>query len=82
MDRTQLLERIRTHGREMVDEFLPSGANRELEELIGERRHEINADAYRVFVSLRALLRNHGVAGCESDSEAGQIMALLNSCPA
>lgn len=78
MDRSDLLDRIRVNGRDIIDEFLPSGANAELEGLIGERRHEINAEAFLMFVSVRALLRGSGMPSCESDSEAGQIMALLN----
>lgn len=80
MDRVKLLELVRTHGRELVDEFLPPGANCKLEELINERRLEVDVNAYRVFVSLGALLQNqHGVRGCESNAEAGKIMALLRN---
>jgi len=79
MNRAQLLEQIRTHGRELVDEFLPSSANIDLEALIGERRHEVDADAYRLFVSVRAILCEEGMHRCETATEAGQIMALLNS---
>lgn len=79
MDRNDLLRRIRVNGREVVDEFLPSDANTELEGLIGDRRHEVNAEAFLMFVSVRALLRGSGMPSCESDCEAGQIMALLNA---
>ena len=78
MDRYDLLRRIRVDGRELVDEFLPSGANAELEGLIGEGRQEVDAEAFLMFVSVRALLRGSGMPSCESDFEAGQIIALLN----
>lgn len=32
-----------------------------------------------MFVSIRALLRKGGTASCDSDREAGEIMALLNA---
>lgn len=45
--------------------------------VILDRRHEIDEDAFLMFFSIRALLRKGGMASCESDQEAGQIMALL-----
>jgi hypothetical protein len=78
MNRCDLLERIRVNGLDVVDEFLPSDANAELEGLIGDRRHEVNAQEFLMFVSVRALLHRSGMASCESDCEVGQIMALLN----
>ncbi|MBB3258487.1 hypothetical protein F4827_003355 [Paraburkholderia bannensis] len=80
MDRIHLLEQIRIRARELVEEFLPSSANLDLEAIIGERRQEVDADAYRLFVSVRAILREEGMPDCETATEAGQIMALLNSC--
>lgn len=82
MDRNDLLKRIRVSGGDVIDEFLPSGADAELEGLIGDRRHEVDAQAFRMFVSVRALLRESGLPGCESDCEAGQIMAQLSRCAA
>jgi hypothetical protein len=79
MGRNDLLERIRRNGSGLVDQFLPSGAQAELNGLIRDRRHEIDADAFLMFVSIRALLRERGMAGCESDREAGQIMAMLTT---
>ncbi|CAD6553297.1 hypothetical protein LMG27952_05423 [Paraburkholderia hiiakae] len=78
MNRRDLLRRIRVNGVDVVDEFLPSDANAELESLIGDRRHEVNAEAFLMFVSVRAMLHGSGMPSCESDCEAGQIMALLN----
>lgn len=79
MNRDDLLERIRVCGRDIVDEFLPEDANVDLDNLIGDHRHEVDADAYRLFVSLRALLRDSGMSSCESDCEAGQVLALFYS---
>lgn len=79
MDRNDLLEWIRRNGAGFVDQFLPSGAQAELDGLIRDRRHEVDADAFLMFVSVRALLRERGMAGCESDCEAGQIMAMLTT---
>jgi hypothetical protein len=79
MNRNDLLNRIRQDGADMIDRFLPSGARAELESVLGDRRHEVDADAWLMFMSIRALLRKDGMASCESDSEAGQIMALLKT---
>jgi hypothetical protein len=46
--------------------------------VIRDGRHEVDSDAYLMFVSIRALLRKGGMASCDSDRQAGQIMALLN----
>ncbi len=45
--------------------------------VILDRRHEIDEDAFLMFLSIRALLCKGEMASCESDQEAGQIMALL-----
>ncbi|MCP3727704.1 hypothetical protein M3I53_32055 [Paraburkholderia sp. CNPSo 3272] len=79
MNRNDLLRRIQVRGRDIIDEFFPSDANADLDSLIGDRRHEVDPQAYRMFVAVRALLRESGMPSCESDCEAGQIMALLNS---
>lgn len=79
MNRNDLLKTIRRDGSGIVDEFLPSGATAELDGMIGERRHEVDADAFLMFVSIRALLRERGMTSCESDREAGLIMAMLNA---
>lgn len=79
MQRNDLLEWIRRNGSGLVDQFLPPGALAELNSVIHDRRHEINVDAFVMFVSIRALLREHGMASCESDCEAGQIMAMLST---
>ena len=79
MDRNDLLKRIQRDGSGVVDQFLPSGAQAELEGVIRDRRHEVDAHAFLMFVSIRALLRERGMATCESDQEAGQIMAMLNT---
>ena len=79
MDRSNLLRWIQRDGSGLVDRFLPSGARAELEDVIRHGRHEVNADAYLMFISVRALLRKDGMASCDSDREAGQIMALLNA---
>ncbi|CAN0624764.1 conserved protein of unknown function [Burkholderia multivorans] len=77
MYRNDLLRRIRSNGAGVVEQFLPSDALDELDYVIRDHRHEVNTDAFLMFVSVRALLRNSGMASCESDREAGQIMALL-----
>ena len=79
MNRANLLRWIQRDGSGLVDRFLPSGARAELEGVIRDGRHEVNADAYLMFISVRALLRKDGMASCDSDREAGQIMALLNA---
>ncbi|RKP43387.1 hypothetical protein [Trinickia fusca] len=79
MDRADLLRWIRCDGSGIVDRFLPLGARAELEGVIRDGRHEVDADAYLMFVSIRALLCKDGMTSCESDREAGQIMALLNA---
>ena len=79
MNRNELLNTIRRNGSGIVDEFLPSGAQAELDGVIDDRRHEVNADAFLMFVSIRALLRERGMTSCESDREAGLIMAMLNA---
>ncbi|TDV36113.1 hypothetical protein C7405_10414 [Paraburkholderia caballeronis] len=78
MNRSDLLKRIRLNGSGVVDQFLPSEAGAELERVIRDHRHEVDSDAFLMFVSIRALLRKDGMASCESDNEAGQIMAMLN----
>ncbi|OLL30068.1 hypothetical protein BTH42_19120 [Burkholderia sp. SRS-W-2-2016] len=79
MDRSELLKWIRRDGSGLIDRFLPSGALAELEDVILNGRHEVDADAYLMFVSISALLRKDGMASCDSDREAGRIMALLNT---
>jgi hypothetical protein len=79
MDRTDLLTWIRRDGSGIVDRFLPVGARAELDNVISDGRHEVDSDAYLMFVSIRALLRRDGMASCDSDREAGEIMALLNA---
>lgn len=76
-NRNDLLKRIRHNGAALVDQFLPSGAEAELEGVLRDRHHEVDAEAFLMFVSVRALLRERGMASCESDREAGQIMAML-----
>ena len=79
MDRSNVLSWIQRDGSGLVDRFLPSGARAELEGVIRDGRHEVDADAYLMFISVRALLRKDGMASCDSDREAGQIMALLSA---
>lgn len=79
MGRTELLKWIRQDGSNIVDRFLPLEARAELDGVIHDGRHEVDADAYLMFVSVRALLRKDGMASYDSDREAGQIMALLNA---
>jgi len=74
MQRNDLLEWIRRNGSGLVDQF-----QAELDSVIHDRRHEVDADAFLMFVSIRALLRERGMASCESDCEAGQIMAMLST---
>lgn len=79
MDRSDLLTWIRRDGSGIVDRFLPLGARAELENVIRDGRHEVDSDAYLMFVSIRALLSGDGMGSCDSDREAGHIMALLNA---
>lgn len=79
MNTNDLLNRIRRDGVGMIDRFLPSGARAELDSVLDDGRHEVDADAWLMFMSIRALLRSDGMPSCESDREAGRIMALLNT---
>jgi len=79
MDKDDLLQWIRRNGSGIVDEFLPAGAEAELEGVIDDRRHEVDTDAFLMFVSIRALLRERGLPSVESDREAGRLMAMLNT---
>ena len=79
MSRSDLLDRIRHDSSGIVEGFLPVNAPAELESVIRDGRHEVNAQAWIMFMSIRALLREDGMASCESDGEAAQIMALLNA---
>ncbi|MGF6674237.1 hypothetical protein [Paraburkholderia tuberum] len=79
MERNDLLKWIRCNGDDIVDQFLPPGARGELDSLIHDRRHEIDAGAFLMFMSIRTLLCERGMASCESDREAGQIMAMLST---
>ena len=77
MDRNELLKWIRCNGSGIVDQFLPSGAQAELEGVISDHRHEVDENAFLMFVSIRAALRGRGMTSSESDLEAGQLMAML-----
>ncbi|KVO61199.1 hypothetical protein [Burkholderia stagnalis] len=77
MNRKDLLKWIRHDGSGVIEQFLPFDARAELDGVILDRRHEIDEDAFLMFFSIRALLCKGGMASCESDQEAGQIMALL-----
>ncbi|GLU31997.1 hypothetical protein WKR88_07605 [Trinickia caryophylli] len=79
MRRDDLLEWIKNDGGELVDRYLPSGAEAELERVIRDQRHEVHTDAFLMFMSIRSLLRERGMQSCESDREAGKIMAQLNA---
>jgi hypothetical protein len=78
MNRDDLMNWIRRNGSGVVDEFLPSGAQAELDGIMHDRRHEVDQGAFLMFMSIRALLCERGMASCESDREAGQIMAMLH----
>jgi len=77
MNRKDLLKWIRHDGAGVIEQLLPFDARAELDGVILDRRHEIDEDAFLMFFSIRALLRKGGMASCESDQEAGQIMAPL-----
>ena len=79
MNRNDLLKRIRHNGSGVIEQFLPSDARAELNDVIHDRRHEVDTDTFLMFMSVRALLRERGMPSCESDQEAGQIMALLKA---
>lgn len=52
MDRMDLLKWVRRDGPGIVDRFLPSGARAELDGVIRDGRHEIDENAYLMFVSI------------------------------
>lgn len=79
MDRHAILKQIRRNGAGVVAQFLPSGAHDELEGVIRDRRHEVDPEAFLMFVSIRALLGKRGMPSRASDCEAGWIMAMLNT---
>ena len=79
MRRNELLDLIRHDGAGIIDRFLPSGARAELDSVIGAGHREVDAHAWLMFMSVRALLRNGGMPRCESDCEAGHVMALLTA---
>ncbi len=79
MGRNELLDLIRNDGTGIIDRFLPSGARAELESVIRDGHRNVDANAWLMFMSVRALLRNDGMPTCESDWEAGHVMALLNA---
>lgn len=78
MDKNDQLKRIRYNGSAVIEQFLPAGARAELEDVIRSRRHEVDTNEFLMFMSIRALLREDGMQSCESNREAGEIMALLN----
>lgn len=43
------------------------------------RREEVNSNEFLMFSAIRELPQRGGMASCESDQEAGQIMALLKA---
>lgn len=77
MNRKDLLKWIRRDGSGVIEQVLRYDARAEMDGVILDRRHEIDEDAFLMFFSIRALLRKGGMASCESDQEAGQIMARL-----
>lgn len=79
MNRDDLMKRIRQNGSGVVDEFLPPGAQAELDGIMRDRRHEVDQGAFLMFMSIRALLCERGMTSCESDREAGRIMAMLHA---
>lgn len=79
MGRNELLDLIRQDGTGIIDRFLPSGARAELERAIRDSHRNVDADAWLMFMSIRALLRNRGMPSCESDWEASHLMVLLNA---
>lgn len=79
MDKTELFNRIRRDGSDLIDEFLPAGAQAQLEFVIEDGRQQVDADAFLMFVSVRAALRKRGMSEHASDCEAACMMAQLNS---
>ncbi|KWC82356.1 hypothetical protein E9536_14560 [Burkholderia sp. LS-044] len=77
MNRNDLLKWIQRNGSGVIEQFLPYDARAEMDGVILDRRHEIDEDAFPMFFSICALLRKGGTASCESDQEAGRIMARL-----
>ena len=79
MRRNELLALIRHDGTSVIEQFLPPDARAELGSVIRDGHREVDAHAWLMFMSIRALLRNGGMPSCESDCEAGHVMALLNA---
>ncbi|PLZ01520.1 hypothetical protein CY652_15515 [Burkholderia sp. WAC0059] len=70
MGRNERLKRIRRNGSGLVEQFLPTGARDELADVIRDRRPEIDTASFPMFLSIRVLLREYGMANCEPDREA------------
>lgn len=71
-----MLKWIRNDGSAIVEQYLPSSANVELDESLVGRRHDVDMNVFLMFDAVRALLWQHGMGPFESDREAGRIMAL------
>jgi hypothetical protein len=78
MSRDELVDYLKRGRTDLVLLHLPCDARKKLEALISDQRYEVDSEAYLVFSSVRALLRSHGMSDCESDREAGQVIAHLN----
>lgn len=74
MFRSDLLKCIRHDGPRVVEQVLPSDARAELNGTIRDRRHKIDENAFLMFVSIRAVLRESEMVSCELNLEVGQIM--------
>jgi hypothetical protein len=79
MKRNDLLTLIQDDGRAVVEQFLPQDAAAGLLGILRARREEVNSNEFLMFSAIRELLQRGGMASCESDQEAGQIMALLKA---
>lgn len=78
MSRDELVNYLRRGGTDLVRLHLPCDARKKLDTLISDGRYQVDTEAYLVFSSVRALLRSGGMPDCESDRDAGQVIAHLN----
>lgn len=78
MSRDELVDYVRRGGTDLVRLHLPCDARKNLDALLSDQRYRVDTEAYLVFSSIRALLRSGGMPDCESDREAGQVIAHLN----
>ncbi|HTJ92089.1 MAG TPA: hypothetical protein VL424_03140 [Pararobbsia sp.] len=78
MSRDDLVEQLKAGEPDLIWQHLPSDAREKLDAVLSDQRYEVDARAFLMFSSVRALLRADGMTSCESDLEAGRVIAHLN----